>query len=113
MKFIKRFNEDITNKESNEKSDNLSCLEAARECVEAHEVALDTYKDKNDEKRVIELTESLMACELYIYSCEMKSDNLKKVADFVKSVVAKDIDEVKDSCSKLIKEIEECDNIEE
>jgi hypothetical protein len=109
MKFIKRFNEDITN----EKSNNLSCLEAARDCVESHEVALDTYKDKNDELRVIELTESLMACELYIYSCEMKSGNLEKVADFVKSFIAKDIDEVKDSCLKLIDEIEKCDNIEE
>ena len=109
MKFIKRFNEDI----SNDKNDSLACLEAARECVEAHEVALDTYKDKNDEKRVIELTESLMACELYIYSCEMKSGNLEMVADFVKSVIAKDIDEVKDSCLKLIDEIEKCDNIEE
>ena len=108
MKFIKKFNE--SNKDNKQ---DLACLQAARECVEAHEVALDIYKDKNDEETVIELTQSLMACELYIYSCEYKTDNLNKVADFVLSILNTDIDEVKSTSLKLKQEIQKCDYLKD
>jgi undecaprenyl pyrophosphate synthase len=116
MKYIKRFNE---SSEENKTDMYTGCIDAANNCIEDCEAALDEFKNRGDEDSVIAITEGIMVLELYIYSCENETKNFKDVAELTKSV-AKSIGELKsdnnlakDTCLKLVEEIEKCEDSKE
>jgi len=120
MRFLKRFNEDLEGEIQNEGGEKYTgCIDTAKQCIEDCTIAMDNFKDAEDLESVIKTNECILACELYIYSCENETKNFKAIADLMKTI-AKDVAELKveknlaeTSCLKLVSEIEKCEESKE
>lgn len=118
MRYLKKFNEDLEAQEeiqaqgSGEKY--TACIDAARDCIEAVNQVMDDFKDANDLESVIKLTECILTCELYIYSCENETEHFSRIADLTKDVVSavaelkSDTEFPETACLKLVSEIDKC-----
>jgi hypothetical protein len=114
MRFLKRFNEDLEQEVQSQGKKYTACIEAAKECIEAINQSIDDFKDADDLDSVVKLTECILICELYIYSCEQETENFSKISDLTKEIVKK-ISELKTESEfpetaflKLLSEIEKC-----
>lgn len=127
MRFLKRFNEDLEAQETqaevqaelklnaNKSSKYTECIDAARECIQACNQAIEDFKDADDLESVITTNECILVCELYIYSCENDTKNLKEISELTKTIV-KDAAELKaehaDVCMSFVDKIENCEDSE-
>lgn len=118
MKYLKKFNEDLEAQEEIQAQGGgekyTACLDAARDCIEAINQVMDDFKDADDLDSVIKLTECILTCELYIYSCENETEHFSKIADLTKDVVSavaelkSDTEFPETACLKLVSEIDKC-----